>query len=90
MNIKDIVDSTRQTGNTTWILKVAINNPNCAIVSKNPRYLEDMYFKLFYDLPWYKRLYHKLFIKKHPMFITKEYNFYGIKVPVIFDNSALT
>jgi len=89
--ITEIVYSTRRTGNTTWILKAAIRNPECIIVSKNMmqvQYLADEYHRLLSKSIWYKKLYWKWFGRKHPRFMTINSRFEGMNLPVIFDNET--
>ena len=33
--IEEIIRTTRRTGNSTWLLQSAVDNPNCIIISKN-------------------------------------------------------
>ena len=82
----------RQSGNTTWLLKAAINNPNCIIIAKNGRgakELQNRYYSLLNEESWLKRIWWKLFGRKHPSFRTIDYSFNGLKKPIIFDNSSL-
>jgi len=90
--ITEIVHRTRNTGNTTWILKAAIKQPNCIIVSKSKRdaeYLEWKYFQILSKSAWYKKLWWKWFGRKHPKFLSLYNDFRGLGLPVIFDNGAL-
>lgn len=90
--LQEIVYSTRQTGNTTWILKAAIKNPECVIVSKNmqqAKFLEREYYKLLLNAWWGQKLWWKLFGRKHPKFLCLNSEFRGFSLPVIFDNGAL-
>jgi hypothetical protein len=90
--IKKIIELSRQTGNTTWILESAIERPNCIIVSRNAeqaKNLEKTYFKLIFNSPWYKKLIWKFFGRKHPKFVSLDFSIRGYNVPVIFDNSSL-
>jgi len=89
--VLDIIITTRGTGNTTWILKSAIMQPNCVIVSKNRSQsflLEKNYLEIFSEQKWCKKLYWKLFINKSPKFMSIEQNFKGLKLPIIFDNGC--
>jgi len=89
--ITEIVYRTRQTGNTTWILKAAIKQPNCVIVSKNmqqAKNLERNYFQLLSKSAWYQKLYWKWFGRKHPKFMTIDSKFEGFRLPIIFDNGS--
>lgn len=91
--VKEIVIKARQTGSTTWILKAAINNPNCIIVTGDiftAKELKDHYFKLINKQNWLKRLWRKIFNRKHPVFCSVDYNrFDNADKPIIFDNSSL-
>jgi hypothetical protein len=83
-----IVERYRQNGNSTWILKSAIENPKCIIVSYNKANAEGLklkYFEMLKNLPWWKRWKHKVY----PKFLSLNDNFDGYNLPIIFDNSAL-
>jgi len=89
-----IVGATRHTGSTTWILKSAIKQPKCVIVSRNldhSRQLENRYFNMLSKSVWYMKLYWKWFGREHPKFIPIHNSnaFYGLDLPVIFDNGAI-
>ncbi len=89
--ITEIVCKTRRTGNTDWILKSAIKQPNCIIVSKNGqqlKILEKRYFFLLSKSAWYKKLYWKWFGRKHPKFVTTDSKFESFSLPIIFDNGS--
>lgn len=91
-NIKEKFLSARSSGNTEWILKSAINNSNCIIVSKNKDYSRDLEFTfktLLKKSIWYKRFFWFLFGRKYPKFKTIDSNLAGLNCPIIFDNSAL-
>ncbi len=91
-DLQEIVCQTRRTGNTTWILKAAIKNPECAIVSKNmsqAKHLEHQYIKMLFNMWWGQRLWWKWFGRKHPKFLSRHCDFNGLRLPVIFDNGAL-
>lgn len=91
-NLQEIVYQTRQTGNTTWILKAAIKNPECVIVSKNmqqAKHLEHEYRKLLLNVWWGQKLWWKWFGRKHPKFLSLHSEFRGFRLPIIFDNGAL-
>jgi hypothetical protein len=91
-DLKEIVYRTRQTGNTTWILKAAIKMPECVIVSKNMQQakgLENEYRKMLLNESWWRKLYWKYFGKKHPKFLSVSSRFEGMRLPIIFDNGAL-
>ena len=90
--LEKIVRVTRGTGNTTWILQAAIENPNCIIVSRNMRgaeELEGLYNNLLHNSIWYKKLWWKVSGRKHPKFVSLHYEFSGGNLPVIFDNGTL-
>lgn len=90
--IKDIVVSNRQKGNTTWILKSAMKNPNCIIVTSNKTNsyeLKSMYFAFLKAQPLYKKIIRRLIGKKNPIFKSIDDDLRGYNLPIIFDNSAL-
>ena len=92
-SLRNIVFHTRKTGNTTWILKSAIKYPNCVIVAHSMQYaqeLEKQYFNMLAESPWHRKLYWKIFGRKHPKFTSINSRFEGTKLPVIFDNSVLS
>ena len=89
--ITEIVYKTRRTGNTTWILKAAIKQPNCVIVVKNMqqvKHLQKNYYQLLSKSTWYQKLYWKWFGRKHPKFMTINSSFEGLGLPIIFDNGT--
>jgi len=89
--LQEILYRTRATGNTTWILQAAIKNPNCMIVSKDKkqsRWLEQKYHNLLSEKGYFKRLYWRVFGRKHPKFVDVNNDFRGWGMPVIFDNGA--
>lgn len=91
--LRYIADATKRQGQTTWILKAAIAQPNCAIVSKTTqqaRYLKKEYERLISKSSWHKKLYWKMFGRKQPLFLTVDCAFYGTRRPVIFDNSTFS
>lgn len=90
--INDIITYNRQKGNSTWIVKSAIKNPNCVIVAHDSACAYDLkclYYSLLKKQPFYKKIIWKLFGRSHPRFMSIENDFRGINLPVIFDNSAL-
>lgn len=91
--IIDICEHNRQCGSTTWILKAAVNNPNCIIIGYNDEYCEELklkYFDLLRKENFFKRLKWKIFGRKHPKFLSvNKKNIRGYRLPIIFDNSAL-
>jgi hypothetical protein len=81
-----IVNENRQCGNTTWILKSAIENPECIILCynmRNAKELENKYFHMLEERSIDRKG------RKHPKFLSKNSDLKGYKLPVIFDNSAL-
>ena len=89
-----LVLENRGAGNTTWILRAAIWNPACVIVTRDLKSLnvvEEKYDMLLHNLKWYHRLLRKFMgiNKIRPTFKTVDSNLRGIQLPVIFDNSAL-
>jgi hypothetical protein len=94
-NIREIIEYSRGTGNTSWILKSALENPDCIIVAGHHRskeWLKEKYIHLFNQQSWFNRVLHKLRNKPHPLFVTKsEYaRIRGMRKPVILDNSCFS
>lgn len=92
LSLTHIVHNTRQTGNTTWILKSAIKNPKCVIVAINESYAKDLekkYYKLLSNVWWGQKLWWKWFGRQHPKFMSMRNRFEGIRLPIIFDNSCM-
>lgn len=90
--INEICQITRRSGNTLWILKGTVKNPNCVIVCKDKnhlKYMNNMYHYLLSTSPWYLKIYWRVFGRKHPKFLTLDSNFSGHKGAVIFDNASL-
>lgn len=90
--IEQIIRGTRGSGNTTWILMAAIENPRCVIVSKTmqqSKSLRRMYNILLDAQPWHKKLLWKFFGKTYPRFVSINYDFSENNLPVIFDNASL-
>ena len=90
--LKEIINSNRGNGNTTWILKNTILNPECIIMCLNESHKKEMtylYKKYFHESAWYIKLYWKIFVRKEPVFLTRNDIFVGIKIPIIFDNDSL-
>ena len=91
VNIKKSAIYYRCTGNTSWILKAALNNPECIIVVGNSAALRELsseYEKLINNSPWYKKIYWKLTKRSYPKFTTVDNVIPGAKLPLIFDNSC--
>lgn len=89
--IDEIVLRTRKTGNTTWLLKSAIENPDCIIVSRSmqeAKELEKRYNSLLQTSSWYKKLWWLMVKRKNPKFVSLDFRFEGYNTPVIFDNSS--
>jgi hypothetical protein len=89
--LKEIIITTRRTGNTSWILNSAYERPDCIVVSKNiqqAKCMQKKYNDLLKTKPWYEKLRWKLFGRKKPKFVPLSYNFDVDDVPVIFDNGA--
>lgn len=91
---EQIAIENRRTGSTTWILKAAVNDPNCTIVCKSADYsydLEREYKKMLSKSNWLLRLKWKLFGRNHPQFISAySAKTYYVSSPLIFDNSSLS
>lgn len=91
VNIKKSAIYYRNTGNTSWILKAALNNPECIIVVGTTGELHALisgYEKLINNSPWYKKIYWKLTKRSYPTFTTVDNVIPGGKLPLIFDNSC--
>jgi hypothetical protein len=94
--LKDIVDCYRNSGNTTWILKSAIENPNVIIVfpyRNSAKMAQQEYYRLLKEHKETKILPFR--IKKqetHPIFaiLTEVEQYIGIRPrrSIIFDNSV--
>lgn len=90
-NVREIVEISRRSGNTTWILKSAIENPNCIIVAYNKSYAKDLereYNRLLKKSIWYKRIIWYFQKRRKPLFVSDNFDFRGYNLPVIFDNSC--
>lgn len=99
-NKEKIIELTRGRGNSTWILKAAIKNPEVIIITKNKADSIDMENRFnelleeeFKKDPWYIKLWYKFFKRKikKPIFNTlhdldrnRVHRF-----PVIFDNYSI-
>ena len=91
VNIKKSAIDYRCTGNTSWILKAALNNPECIIVvgtTGELHALNSEYEKLINNSPWYKKIYWNLTKRSYPKFTTVDNVIPGGKLPLIFDNSC--
>ncbi len=89
---KEIAERYRQNGNSTWIIKSAVENPECIIIAYNAnsaRDLEEEYFHMLKQSNWLKKLKWRFLGRKHPKFLSKSSNLDGYKLPIIFDNGAL-
>lgn len=94
-NVQDIVNSTRRLGNSTWILRAAIDQPNIIIVAKNEQHANELkktYYWLCDQEPWYVKLKWRFFGRPEPRFmsVNSRTGFAGYKIPVIFDNGTLS
>ena len=90
--IQEIVNRNNHVGSTTWIIRAAVETPDCIIVSKDSlsaKELERQYFEMIKKSPWYRKLRWILFGRNHPKFLTVNSRFEGLRLPIIFDNSAL-
>lgn len=90
--LEEIIRRTRATGNTTWILQSAVDNPNCIIISKNmqqAKQLEKAFYSLLQKKPWYKKIIWKFFGRVNPKFVSLDFRFEGSRFPIVFDNGAL-
>lgn len=92
--IQDIINETRGRGNTTWILKSAIDNPEVILMFGDRRTaLENgnIYCNMVADLPWWKRYWRRFTGKDRiePLFTYYGENLRGMKRPIVFDISAI-
>lgn len=98
-SVSDIAKKYRRSGNTSWILKAALNNPKCIIVvcsHKESTRLQNLYKELYNKVPWYQKVI-RIFKKREiPIFVSVQilkqdkYFLYGYKNrSLVFDNSAL-
>jgi hypothetical protein len=88
----DIVENHRQNGNSTWLVKAAIENPECIILVHDAncaKELESHYYYLLDKAGFFKKLKWKLLGRKHPKFLSKNANLDGYNLPIILDNSAV-
>ena len=79
-------------GNTDYIIKVIIFNPKVIVVCGSvlqAKMLKGRYVLAINSLPWYMRLYLKIFIKDEPRFVGLQFDFKSTNWPVIFDHCAL-
>ena len=89
--LKEIIITTRRSGNTSWILNSVYDRPECIVVSKNmqqAKCMQKKYNDLLDKKSWLTRLKWRLFGRKKPKFVPLSYNFDVDDVPVIFDNGA--
>lgn len=81
-DIHEVLAHTRQQGNTTWLLKAALKNPDCIIVVGNQMQRQELLQRLS-----------KLTEGKQvdlPEIMTLHQSFVGLNKPVIFDLASLT
>lgn len=93
-NVHKIINIGRQRGNTTWLLRAAIKQPNVMIVCRNQTSVAEMtksYKKLLQKEPWYKKFWWWCFGRSNPKFVTVNNpdNLRGINFPTVFDNGAI-
>jgi hypothetical protein len=93
-NLSVVLNKSRRSGITTWILKSAIKNPNVIILSstlKQSKLLRDLFDRMI-DNSFWLRLKYKYFRAKKPQFesIDSIFLLYGVDKPVILDNSVYT
>ena len=81
-DIHEVVAHTRQQGNTTWLLKAALKNPDCIIVVGNHMHRKEL-LKRLYKMTEGKQV-------ALPEIMTKYQSFHGLNKPVIFDIASLT
>jgi hypothetical protein len=93
VSLSEIVEKTRLTGNTSWILRSAIDNYKCAIVygetKEQAELMRRMYFSEIDKTYKQKTINQKLKNRSYPLFMNVNEDFSDIKVPVIFDNSCI-
>lgn len=91
----EIIHSHRRTGNTEWLLKSAIKNPNVTIICRdesNVRILRERYYHMLSGYNWITRKWWSVFGRKHPKFISIHNagrKLRGTGDPIAFDNSAI-
>lgn len=89
----------RQAGQTTWLLKAALNNPNCILVFGNnsiaitaKRRYEELKLESWDNLPFYKKWFlnkTKWMSRKNPIFLSvNQDSLRGRSLPIIFDSSC--
>lgn len=89
---KEIAEKYRQNGNSTWILRSAIENPECIIVAYDntcAQGLKDEYFYMLENSHWLKKLKWEIYGRKHPVFLSLKDDLSNYKLPIIFDNSSM-
>ena len=87
--ITEIVESNRRYGSTTWILKSALQNPNCLIISRDMNIsdrIKQTYNKMYFEVFFLKRLFWKLMKRKTPVFTSLSNHIHGYARPIVFDN----
>lgn len=84
--IKNLSNTHRQSGNTTWILEAAVNNPSCVIVVGNAMQKNQMEKQLnkMIKPDWVKDP-----DKVYPLVVYLGEDMSGHNRPLIFDNSVL-
>lgn len=98
IKVKQIIYTSKENNfnndNNIWLLKSAIKNPECVIVSSSgvhSNYMSDSYKKLLKEEPISKQLFWYMFGRKTPIFVTLDYLKFDIlrNLPILFDNSCL-
>ena len=99
-SISYIAHSTITSGPSLWILRAALENPDCVIIVKDKTKCKqrmETFEHLYNKSPWYKKIIWKFRKIKRPEFVSVEYlkqdisflKTYPADKPIIFDWSAL-
>ena len=97
--LRNIIRSVRQQGNTAYLLDAAINNPNVTIIVANQaqaKEMEDQYRERLQNLSWWKKIIRifKSNSNSKPKFVPvrngKELMSGNSRTPVIIDLYAIT
>lgn len=90
--IVDLVKDNRSKGNTSFILRSAVKNPNVIIIS--PTHQHAVMLKEYYEY-WYIhdtnriiRWFHKIKGRQHASFSSLGMDLKGNNKPIVFDNSC--
>lgn len=89
-----IILETRRRGQTQWLLKSAMKNPNVVIMCATESQKKDLvvrYTRMLAEAPWYVKLWRRYFGTPWPKFLTAsdQMKLRGMKAPVVFDNYTI-